>query len=112
MLRVLHGDLVAAARTLHAAPPAQRDALLRRMLVAADLADRHRRRQGRPHPHYGTGSLMASAQRWPQRPEPFLDDPDYLECLARVIAALRARIRRKQGTRATMARMPEADRLS
>lgn len=111
MLRVLHGDMVAAARTLLAVPAPQRDALLRRMLVGADLAERHRRRSGRTHPRYGTGSLMASAGGWPQRPEPFLDDPDYLDCLARVIAALRVRARRKRSTRTEAARVREADGL-
>lgn len=38
---------------------------------------------------------MAAAGRWQQHPEPFLDDPDYLDCLYHVIKALRARKRRE-----------------
>lgn len=36
---------------------------------------------------------MAAAGRWQQLPEPFLDDPDYLDCLYLVIEALRGRKR-------------------
>jgi hypothetical protein len=88
---VLHGDLVAAARALLAVAPRLRPGLARRMLRSAELADRHRRLYGRPHPRFGGGSLMAAAAAWPMRPEPSLDDPDYLECLQSMLAALRAR---------------------
>ena len=86
-----HGDVVAAARTLLASPAPERARLIRRIIVAADWADRHRRRHGRAHPRYGSGSLMAAAAAWPRKPEPLLDDPDYLGCLVCVLAALLAR---------------------
>ena len=66
---------------------------MQRMLRAAELADRYRQRRGRAHPRFGSGSLMAAAGRWQQLPEPFLDDPDYLDCLYLVIEALRGRKR-------------------
>ncbi|MFC2967851.1 DUF7742 family protein [Acidimangrovimonas pyrenivorans] len=91
MRQVLPGDLVAAALVLRALPEAERDGALRRLLEEADLADRYRKRLGRPHPDYGNGSLMAAALRHRPGGEPFLSDPAYLDALGRVIAALRAR---------------------
>ena len=88
---VLHGDLVAAARMLLALAPPERPAAMGALLEAARTADRYRRATGRVHPVHGTGSLMAAAARRPLLPEPWLDDPDYLDCLATVIAALRGR---------------------
>lgn len=92
MRRVLIGDVVAAARALLAVPRSQRPLLMRRILRAADLADRHRRERGRPHSRFGGGSLMAASAAWSQRPEPFADDPDYLHALACVVAGLRQRV--------------------
>ncbi len=88
---VLHGDLVAVARALLPLPAAERAAAVDQLIGAADLADRYRKRTGRPHPLHGSGSLMAAAASWDQPAEPWLDDPDYLACLGAVIGALRAR---------------------
>ena len=65
---------------------------MRELVRAAELGERHRKRHGRPHALYGSGSLMSAAGRWPQLPEPFLDDPDYLHCLSVVIAELRSQV--------------------
>lgn len=91
MRQILHGDVVAAARALLCAAPAARAALAARLIEDADVADRWRRRTGRAHPARGNGSLMAAAAAWPQAPEPFLDDADYLDCLRLVIEQLIAR---------------------
>lgn len=92
MCPLLHGDLVAAARALLCIAPSQRRAAMRELLRAAEIGARHRRRHGRPHARYGSGSLMSAAGRWPKAPEPFLDDPDYLNCLSVVIAELRSHV--------------------
>ena len=92
MRPVLHGDLVAAARALLCLAPSRRQEAMRELLRAAELGDRHRKRHGRLHARYGSGSLMSAAGRWPQLPEPFLDDPDYLHCLSVVIAELRSHV--------------------
>lgn len=76
---------------LLALPDRKRAAAMVALIEAARLADRYRKRTGRAHPVYGTGSLMGAAAARRQLPEPWLDDPEYLECLAVVIAALRAR---------------------
>ena len=91
MRPVLVGDLIAAARVLRAEPAAARDGCIARLIAEADLADRSRKRLGRPHAVYGNGSLMAAALRRRPAPEPFLSDLAYLDALGRVIAALAAR---------------------
>lgn len=90
MRPVMMGDVIAAARVLCAARVGDRAALMRRLLRAASLADRHRRRTGRAHPAFGNGSLMAVARRRSSPAEPPLHDPAYLDCLCIVLAALRA----------------------
>ena len=94
MRRVLHGDVVAAARALLAAAPARRAALIAQLIDEAEAADTHRRRTGRAHPAWGTGSLMSAALARPCAREPYLDDPDYAACLVQVFEALIARAAR------------------
>lgn len=94
MRAVHHGDVVAAARVLRALPPGRRAAAIVTLLRSAELGDRHRRAHGRAHPVFGTGTLMSAASGLPKLPEPSLDDPDYLDCLHEVIAALIAWRRR------------------
>ncbi|MGD9862291.1 MAG: hypothetical protein AB7S99_03670 [Pseudodonghicola sp.] len=91
MRPVLHGDLSSAARALLAVPPAARAGLCARLLEQAEQADAFRLRNGRLHPRWGNGSLMAAARRQPLADEPGLDDPDYCRCVAMVLRALIAR---------------------
>lgn len=91
MRELLQGDVAAAARVLLALPEAARAPALKRMLAEAEIADRYRRHVGRAHWLYGDGSLRAAAMRHAMPAEPLLSDPDYLDCLARVIAALSER---------------------
>lgn len=91
MRRVLHGDLVAAARALRAAPAGTRWRLARDLVARADAADRYLYRFGRAHPHWGNGTLMSAALALPLVPEPRLDEPAYADCLMLVLEAVRAR---------------------
>jgi hypothetical protein len=61
------------------------------MLHRAEAADRFRAALGRAHPQWGNGTLGAVAMTLSRRPEPFLNDPDYVECMMTVFAALKAR---------------------
>lgn len=88
MRPLLHGDVSCAARALYAVEPGRRAALCRRMLGAAEVADRYRTRHGRLHPRWGNGSLMAVARRHPMADEPGFDDPEYCRCFALVLEAL------------------------
>ena len=61
MRPLLPGDLDCAVAVVMAQPPEARADVAARLLAQADLADRYRKRLGRAHPHYGTGSLMSAA---------------------------------------------------
>ncbi|MGY6409692.1 MAG: DUF7742 family protein [Alkalilacustris sp.] len=95
MRPLLHGDIVAAARALLALPESRWAETMTCMLTAAERADQYRKKRGKAHPRHGTGSLMAAAAAWPQVPEPALEDPDYLACLACVVAEVRKEIARR-----------------
>lgn len=101
MRPVLAGDVAVAARVLLALPPAVRPLRLARLIATAEAADRYRRRTGRGHPLWGTGSLMAAASGMPKSPEPDFDDDGYCRCWAMVLEAL---LRHRSRTRA----QPEA----
>ena len=88
MRRVMHGDVVSAARVLMGVPRGRRPWVLHRMLAEAQGADAWRRRTARMHPRWGDGSLMAAALRRPTAPEPPLDDPAYCRVLAYVYLSL------------------------
>lgn len=84
-------DVIAAARVLLVVEAGLRSSLLACMIDQAKLADRYRKRLGRAHPRWGNGSLMAAAAVWPQAPEPFMSDDEYLDCLQTVLGRLALR---------------------
>jgi len=89
MRPVLIGDVIAAARVLLAQSDAQWPDCVDRLIWRAHVADRYRRRLGKPHTNWGNGSLMAAAAREPQiADEPFLADLRYLRALACVLDRL------------------------
>ena len=94
MRPVLPGDAMAAACALLALGPHRRPGAMLAMLQRADAADRYRRALGRVHPRWGNGSLGSVAMSLPRQAEPFHDDPDFLDCLLTVYAALKARHKR------------------
>ncbi|MEX0301011.1 MAG: hypothetical protein AB3N24_01185 [Leisingera sp.] len=77
---VLPGDVSAAARALLAVPPGSRAVLCRRIFGGAAEGLAHTALYGCVHPCWGDGSLSAAARVFALADEPFLDDPDYLEC--------------------------------
>lgn len=86
MRPLLHGDVAMAARVLLALPERMRPPRIRRLLRRADAADRYRQRTGLAHPAWGSGSLMAAAERMPRAPEPDFDDVDYCRCWILVLS--------------------------
>ena len=88
MRMALHGDVIAATLVLWTLPAGRQEAVLAAILEEADLADRVRKRLGRGHPVFGSGSLMEVARRRARPEEPFLDDREYLSCLLMVLGAL------------------------
>ncbi len=82
MRPLLPSDLDAAVRALLAVPPSQRPARARWLLDKANAADRYRLRQNRPHPDYGTGTLLSLVALVERAPLPDYCDAGYCACLA------------------------------
>jgi len=86
-------DLTCLARVLLRLPEGQRRVVSRRIVMAADVADRFRKRTGRAHPDFGTGTLQSAAQKYLQAEEPPSCNAPFRSCLALVLEALAARDR-------------------
>lgn len=82
MRPVTLGDLAAAARVLLAQPEAQRPAAMAALIARAEAADRLRQAEGRHHPLYGNGTLMAAALAHPRAEPVAPGGADFLACLA------------------------------
>ena len=82
MLPLLAADLDMAARVLLARPKGDWFSTARHLLVTARWADRHRRRTGRLHPRFGSGSVMAAAPEFGLAPLPDHATPAFCEALA------------------------------
>ncbi|WP_127111757.1 DUF7742 family protein [Shimia sediminis] len=88
MRRVMHGDVVAAARVLLGLPEACRRPICRRMIQEAHAAHHYFRRFGRAHLLWGDGSLMATAHKRVLQPEPGFSDSRYCGCVEMVLHEL------------------------
>ena len=88
-MRAVHlSDLNLAARTLLAVPVMQRRDTIRDIFKAAHIADKYRKRTGRPHTWFGNGTISGACQRRAKAHSPDRCDPDYLACMGIVIRAL------------------------
>ncbi len=88
MRRVMHGDVVAAARVLIGVPDTARHRLCQRMINEAHAAHRYFRRFGKSHLLWGDGSLMAAAHKRRLMPEPGFSDTRYCGCVEMVLHEL------------------------
>ena len=88
MRRVMHGDIVTAARALLGGPNEQRRALCQCLIQNADFAHRYFKRFGRSHHSWGDGSLMLAASKRPLSAEPDFSDSTYCRCVAMVLREL------------------------
>jgi len=89
MRPVLIGDVLAAARVLFVLGEEDWIVCIDRLIWQAQVADRYRRRLGKPHPAWGNGSLMAVTGTVPKADaEPFLSDPRWLRALCCVLDRL------------------------
>ena len=91
MRRVMHGDVVAAARVLLGVRNDARRGVCRRMIVEAHAAHRYFRRFQRPHARWGDGSLMSAAYKRRLEPEPGFSNTQYCGCFEMVLHELMAR---------------------
>lgn len=90
MRPVLPGDVSAAARALLPVSRARRADFARRLIEEAQAADLYCRTEGRAHPRWGNGTLMAAAHGHEMGCEGTFCDPDYLDCQMQVLGALLA----------------------
>ena len=84
-------DLTCVARVLLDLPEGQRRVVSRRIVMAADVADRFRKKTGQIHPDFGTGTLQSAAQNYSQASEPPSCNAPFRACLMMVLEALMAR---------------------
>lgn len=83
-------DIEAAARAICAVAAGERAARARDICFRADVADRYRKRMGRPHPEYGTGSVMSAAAYFQQVSRPDYMGADYVDAILAISSALRS----------------------
>ena len=88
MRPLLPGDLDCAVAVVMAQPPEDRPRVAAQLLAQADVADRYRKRLGRAHPVFGTGSLMSAALGWPDAPRGGVYDASYCVALIVVLTAV------------------------
>ena len=81
-------DLLLLARVLQLLPPEARPKAAEGILAEVDEAADHLRHQGRLHPRFGDGSLMARCHQLAPGPEPVVFDRDFLHCVVVACAAL------------------------
>lgn len=88
MRPILPGCLDLGVAALLAVPPGARAGLAARIVAEARVADAWRKRQGRAHPLWGDGSLMAAALRYPRAPLPPSLGPEARAALRQLLDAL------------------------
>lgn len=88
-MRPVHlADIEVAVRVLLALPPLDRVGIMSELIRSAEMADRYRKRWRRPHPAFGTGTLMSAAAHFRQAARPSQIDVDTLDALGVVIRCL------------------------
>lgn len=88
MRPVSFADIEVAVRVLICVPPQARAKAMADLLDRADVADRYRKRVGRRHPQFGSGTLMSAAQNQPVASRPAFLDKDAHDALFCIINAL------------------------
>ncbi len=88
MRPVALADIDVVARVLLACSEEKRGDRLTEICHAADVADRYRKRLGKQHPHFGCGTLMSAAIRYPRARQQSGTDHNYLICMQMVAAYL------------------------
>lgn len=92
-MRPVHiADLDMVTRHLLALPPNDWAQTAKVIVEHADLADRFRKRTGRAHPQYGSGTLASAIMRHVNAAQPARCDTLYLDALDVVVNALRTRL--------------------
>ena len=88
MRPLMPGDLDSAVAVIMCQPPEDRMRVAARLLSEADIADRYRKRVGRAHPQFGSGSLMSAAMGWSAGANSRVYDASYCAALIVVLTAV------------------------
>ena len=87
-LRPLPSEIVLFARVLVCEGKSEIGALATCLLEQAEEARIYRLRWGRPHPHYGDGTLVARLMKLPVASMGYGDEPGFLNALIIVADAI------------------------
>lgn len=82
-------DIEVAANALKTLPANQRQYALRTLLHEARVADAYRKCLNKPHPEFGTGTLMSAVMKSGIPTRPDRSERGYLDCLQLVVRELR-----------------------
>ncbi len=91
MRRVQLADLDAAVRALTCCARPVRPAMAANLLERAHIADKYRKRTGKIHPQFGSGTLSSAAAQFPQATGPAPLEAERLDAFACMIKALASR---------------------
>ena len=83
-------DIEVAARVLCGVAANERHAEAEAICQRAKIADKFRKRMGRPHPELGSGTIMSAVRGYPQVARPDQLTPEYLDALIAICTQLRA----------------------
>lgn len=81
MRAILHADVVTLARCLLVVDVNERTQLCDMIFEMAHAGDKYRKRFERYHHKLGAGNLASACWGLPRKPEPFLSDEDYADCM-------------------------------
>jgi hypothetical protein len=81
MRAILHADVVTLARCLLAVDVDERAQFCGMVFEMAHAGDKYRKRFGRWHHKFGSGTLASACWGLPRKLEPFLSDKDYADCM-------------------------------
>lgn len=83
-------DIEVAARVLCRVPSKERHAEAKAICQRAKVADKFRKRLGRPHPEFGTGTIMSAMHGYPKSARPDQMTSEYLDALIAICTQLQA----------------------
>ena len=85
---MLLADLDAAVRVLLHCPHTARAGMAKDLIGQAHTADKYRKRLRKPHPCFGSGTLMSAANKHSRAARPARYDAAAADALAMLLAAL------------------------
>lgn len=91
MRPISFADLEVALRVLLSVDEGQRECTMATLIEHAHVADRYRKSLGRPHPEFGSGTLMSAAQGFDMQSRSAYLATEELDAVAVIVKALLAR---------------------